>query len=197
MDAMDPNIERLIVRQLDGEITEEELLVLNRELLRNPDAHRLWEAYRELDTVAGEALRTALAGAPTAIDPVALPVQATPRRFRQFRRHWLMAAGAVAAAILALVIPKPTVSPTPDGGEMVTNVVRDRPTAVREIPVIRQAGEGLMRNVGMPQIQRNTGRDVFGVMDENGNIYWIEVDRTRTLRRPAVQDLPRNLRETL
>jgi len=196
MNGMDPNIERLIVRQLDGEITEEELLVLSRELLRNPDAHRLWEAYRELDAVAGEVLGAALKGA-VAFDPVALPVQATPRRFYLFRRHWLMAAGAVAAAILALVIPKPAVSPNPDRGQMATNVVQDHPAAVQEIPVVGQAGEGLMRNAGMPQIQRNTGRDVFGVMDEKGNVYWIEVDRTRTLRRPAVQDLPRDLRETL
>ena len=28
------------------------------------------------------------------------------------------------------------------------------------------------------------GRDIYGVMGEDGSIYWIEVDRMRTLRKP-------------
>jgi hypothetical protein len=47
-----------------------------------------------------------------------------------------------------------------------------------------------MRTVGsqgltVPRVRRHTGRDVLGVVGDDGNIYWIEVDRTRTVRQPA------------
>ncbi len=45
-----------------------------------------------------------------------------------------------------------------------------------------------MRSVGShageTRIRRVTGREVLGVVGEDGNIYWIEVDRIRTIRRP-------------
>ena len=36
MKDVDPNIEKLIVRRLDNEISEDESLELDRELIRNP-----------------------------------------------------------------------------------------------------------------------------------------------------------------
>lgn len=41
-----------------------------------------------------------------------------------------------------------------------------------------------MRNVGTsgPKTWRDTGRETFGVVGDDGNIYWIGVDRTRTAK---------------
>ncbi len=197
MESVDPNIERLIVRRLDGEITEDELLELNRELIRNPAAHRLWEEYVDLDAMAGQAIHQVLDRRSSTADPVALPAQMQPRRFSHLRRHGLMLAGAVAAAVLALAIPRTAVVPTHDNGAAAIRVDQIPPIVDMERTPKREPNDGMMRNVSTPQIQRNTGRDVFGVMDENGNIYWIEVDRTRTLRRPSKETVGRGLRETL
>ena len=185
MNPVDPKIERLIVRQLDGEITEAEQLQLNRELLRNPGAHRLWEEYRALDATAGEVLQDLLGDRHTSFDPTTIPAPLTAKRPQLVRRHWLLLTGAVAAAILALAIPQPAVTTNNQPGSFVEKT-GTQPIIVdnvrRPAPV---NAEGLMRNVSMPSVQRETGTDVFGVLDENGNVYWIEVERTRTLRRPA------------
>jgi hypothetical protein len=34
-----------------------------------------------------------------------------------------------------------------------------------------------------PRIKRSAGRDAFGIMGDDGNIYWIEVDRIWTLKK--------------
>ena len=199
MNPVDPKIERLIVRQLDGEITEAEQLELNRELLRNPGARRLWEDYRTLDATAGEVLQSLLVDRHSSFDPTTLPSPVTVTAIRpQFvRRHWLLLSGAVAAAILALAIPRPAVTTNNQPGSfvektgaqpiLVDNTRRPRPVNA----------DGLMRNVSMPSVQRESGTDVFGVLDENGNVYWIEVERTRTLRRPARNRAGRSSREIL
>ncbi len=187
MNPVDPKIERLIVRQLDGEITEAEQLELNRELLRNPGAHRLWEEYRALDATAGEVLQNLLVDRHSSFDPTTLPspVTVTATRPQFVRRHWLLLSGAVAAAILALAIPRPAVTTNNQPGSFVEKTGA-QPILADHARRLRPVNEGgLMRNVSMPSVQRETGTDVFGVLDENGNVYWIEVERTRTLRRPA------------
>lgn len=199
MNPVDPKIERLIVRQLDGEITEAEQLELNRELLRNPGAHRLWEEYRALDATAGEVLQNLLVDRHSSFDPTTLPspVTVTATRPQFVRRHWLLLSGAVAAAILALAIPRPAVTTNNQPGSFVEKTGA-QPILVDHARRSRPVNEGgLMRNVSMPSVQRETGTDVFGVLDENGNVYWIEVERTRTLRRPAKNRAGRASREIL
>ncbi len=47
-----------------------------------------------------------------------------------------------------------------------------------------------MQNASTPlpmRVQRDRGRETIGVLGEDGNIYWIEVDRTRTVRKAAPQ----------
>ncbi len=197
MNPVDPKIERLIVRQLDGEITEAEQLELNRELLRNPGAHRLWEEYRTLDATAGEVLQDLLGDRHTSFDPTTIPAPVTATRPQFVRRHWLLLTGAVAAAILALAIPRPVVTTKDRAGSFVESTPA-QPILVNNAQRPRQLNtDGLMRNVSMPSVQRETGTDVFGVLDENGNVYWIEVERTRTLRRPARNRAGRASREIL
>lgn len=185
MNPVDPKIERLIVRQLDGEITEAEQLELNRELLRNPTAHQLWEEYRTLDATAGEVLQGLLGDRHASFDPTTIPAPLTATRPQFVRRHWLLLTGAVAAAILALAIPRPVVTTNNQPGGFVEKT-ETQPILVDNAQRPRSVNaDRLMRNVSMPSVQRESGTDVFGVMDKDGNVYWIEVERTRTLRRPV------------
>ena len=59
-----------------------------------------------------------------------------------------------------------------------------------------------MRSVSTqaPAVRRSTGRDLIGVIGEDGNWYWIEVERSRTIRvpeRPASGDPPRTRCKTM
>ncbi|MGB2986808.1 MAG: hypothetical protein WBE26_13125 [Phycisphaerae bacterium] len=185
MSPVDKDIERLIVRELDGQLSEDEQLKLNRELIRNPEAHRMMEEYRRIDELASRALEQALGDDRMTLDPTTLPSCAERRPARRFHRGWWLAPGAVAAALLAIVIARFPIAPSSDP----TMVEREVGAPKKVVPVIPGAPgpEGLMRTVGTDgrRIRRDTGREVFGVLGDDGNIYWIEVDRTRTIERPA------------
>ncbi|MHC4697401.1 MAG: hypothetical protein ACYTFA_11710 [Planctomycetota bacterium] len=179
------DLERLIVRHLDSELTEEEELELNRELIRNPEAQQLLDDYRRADDLAVAALNRiipddgAVKSAPLTMPPIAA------RRVGYYRAWWIIP-GAVAAAILALVIPNPSVGPDIEEPVTITQV-DSRPLESISRPRPGSPPE-MMHNVGTsplgPQIKRNTGQEVFGVVDDEGNVYWIQVDRIRTMKRP-------------
>lgn len=191
------DIEKLIVRHLDGELSADEQLELDRELIRNPEAQRLMEEYTRIDELALGALDRVLGDDHTTFDPTTLPMRGSGRRnsgaFRWHRRVSnltyvlrYLAPGAVAAALLAIVVARFPLTPSSD-----TSVAeRDLGVAHGVIPAARPTSETdeIMRTVrtGRPgtRIKRSTGREIFGVVGEDGNIYWIEVDRTWTIRRP-------------
>ncbi len=184
---MNKDIERLIVRGLDQELSEDEKLQLDRELIRNPQAHRLMEEYKRIDELAVAALTHALDEDRMPLDPDTLPDRAEPAPLRGRHRGWWLVPGAIAAALLAIVTARfPT---TPPSQPSVAEVTRTAPTSV--IPTVPYAprSDGLMRTIGTNpgdnRIRRITGREVLGVVGEDGNIYWIEVDRIRTIRRPS------------
>lgn len=172
--------ERLIARRLDGVITDEEMLSLDRELLRDPELRRTLEAYERIDALSADALLSAVGTDPTSVDLDAITSPARTLRMRRAHRGWFLIPGAIAAALLALVVPMPDFAG------------KDRPIVVNERPSMPMTmerptrpvsvSEGLLRNVNTTK--RSTGRDVIGVIDEDGNVYWIEVDRTRTIRVP-------------
>ena len=184
MSNTDQDIERLIVRCLDGVLAEDEQLTLNRELIRDPEARRLMDDYRRADELAAAALAQAFGDDTVGFDPSSLPDQAVPQVQVGVHRGWWMATGAVAAAMLAIFVGLPPLSPTPgsglaDGGPevpLVQGPLRSPVAGAIEAP---------MRNASTaPQINRSTGRDVLGVLGDDGNIYWLEIDRSRTVRRP-------------
>lgn len=184
MTPIDENLECLIVRHLDGELRGDEELVLQRELLRNPQARGLFDEYVVLD-------RRAAAAAEWAVSPRLVGVQVPPARGTVPRtRRWVFAAGgiwlipgAIAAALLAVFVHRASLPPPASPGARVASQVVQPPT-----PIPGQAPEGdssLIRTVGsVPQIHRDSQREILGIVGEDGNIYWIEVDRTRTLKVP-------------
>lgn len=182
MSDVERNIETLIVRALDKEISDDEQLALNRELIRNPAAQRLMEEYRRVDELTAAALGDALETDRLPLDPESLPDQhAMPAAGRPHRGWWLVP-GAVAAALLAIFVAR-----MPIGSSDAR--IADNPSVHTSIPIPVISGpvrpnNGIMRNAATgPQIKRSAGKDVFGVMGDDGNIYWIEVDRIWTLKR--------------
>jgi len=237
MKNVSDNIERLIVRRLDGALTEDEGLQLDRELLRNPDARQLLEDYARVDAVASSALVEVLGCADGAVADAPADRRAADdvggsrpavrratwarRGWRdRYHRGWWLVPGAIAAALLALVVPKPSLDDDLDTGGAarpngsgqwvdhapVSGVVPGladsgawdgsalsmpgslgkvvRPGTLSPAVVApRRDGSELMRNAShVPTVRRRTGREVIGVIGDDGSLYWIEVDRTRTIR---------------
>ena len=184
------DIDELIVRQLDGELPEDKQLALNRELMRDPEARRLMEDYRRIDALSSEALERAMGKGEVEFDPVALTASRNRGRALRIHRGWWLVSGAVAAALLALIIPRSTM----DWGEgakqtVVHTTAPDAPPIVREDPLFDRR-YAPMRTVGSgapARLRRDTGREVIGVLGDDGNIYWIEIDRTRIYKRPLRQ----------
>lgn len=192
MSNVDKDIERLIVRSLDGELSEDEALALNRELIRDPEAHRLMESYRRADELAAAALERAIGAGGPSFDPMQLAASSAKLPKRGWHRGWLLLPGAVAAALLALMIRLPAAPPADSsaGAQLATG---DRGSMQHSVPVVgnaRKAGGPLMRNVDMrPRIKRDSGREVLGVVGDDGNIYWIEIGRVQTVKKPSRQAL--------
>lgn len=186
------DIERLITRRLDGALSAEEGIELDRALLRDPELHRVFETSARIDAIAGEALGAAVGGADEpGFDPMALTatsVQARDDRRPRYRRMWWWLPGAVAAAMIAVAVLRPNVQPAPsglaklDGGAPVAvppPVARNRPTP----GTVRQASA----RSDTPRIRRDTARELFGMQGSDGRIYLFEVDHTWTVKRPTGQ----------
>jgi len=186
MSTVDKDIEKLIIRHLDGELSAEEELELNRELIRNREARRMMEDYQRIDGLAETALDQVIGNEGVKFDPTALTTVSSRRRHAGYYRVWWLVPGAVAAALLALVIPQ--YSPRPVD-QTSPKVVEQSPLPHNAPTPLQQRGaERYMHPVSTgPRIKRSTGRDVFGVVGDDGNFYWIEVDRVRTLKRASPQ----------
>lgn len=191
MSEINAQLERLIVRRLDGELSADEELALQREFIKNPEARRMAEEYARLDMVAGAALQDALFQSQTA-SPRPL-VAAGMSRERHWTRGWLFIPGAIAAALLAMVVPFPGTPTSRNEPVKVVDGTRDRTpqgSPSRHIPQIAPATSGgVMQNVSdspwlAPRTRRDTGREMIGVQGDDGNIYWLEISRTRTVRQP-------------
>ena len=196
MQGVDKNIEELIVRRLDAALSEEEALELDRELIRNPEARRLMEEYEKVDHLAAAALGEALGGERLTFDAEALPSPTEPRPVTQYHWGWRLGTGAIAAALLAIFVARAPFATSPTSPTVVDGTSQTTAPQAVPYPTNGARSNGLMRNVSSarPRVLRDTGREVFGVLGDDGNIYWIEVDRTRTTR---VNPVRRRAAETL
>jgi len=189
MSDVEENIERLISRSLDGMLDDRQQLELDRELIRNPEARRMMEEYRGADALAAAALAD-LGRAGVDVDRIVAKATRrkaeVPRRHRS-RRGWLLVPGAIAAAVLAMVVPKPLF----DGGDDLhapTFSVDAESSTHRQLgrpplPVPMGSNAAPMRTVGdRSMLRRRAGTEWIGVVGDDGNVYWIEVQRTRTIR---------------
>ncbi|MFQ5496250.1 MAG: anti-sigma factor family protein [Phycisphaerae bacterium] len=191
-DGHTPDLDRLIGRHLDGELTDEQRLQLDREVIRDPDARRRLDDEQRIDALAASALNDLLGRRVTELDPNALPAQHRPLRRRRVSWTRMLVPGAVAAGLLGLAIARWPLTPSS------VPVIADRggpiPTIHRGALKASRPEGGLFHNAGhsrnVPSIKRHTGRELFGVIGDDGNIYWIGVDRTRTIRQPRLRSTP-------
>ncbi len=201
MSEKDMDIEALISRTLDGEASDDEQLELNRRLIRDPAAQQDMEDARRVDAMASEAMRSAFSDDQLGFDPDDISAAPTRKRSRHFPRGAWLIPGAIAAAVLAMVIPypnmQPTSAPSPGSGTVtfvdgpIESSPSEKPTVIdRPVPLPQVGGDtGVMRNVdwNLPRTRRTTGREVIGVVGDDGNVYWLEVNRSRVIRQPSPQ----------
>jgi hypothetical protein len=187
MSEIDEQLERQINRALDGELTPDERLELDRELLRRPEARRLMERYEQLDALAGTALQAVLGQASGAT------ARACTRR--PYARTWWLIPGAVAAALLATLL---VVSPLTRTQRGMPAGNRGTPGNVR-LPVVVDGQHGdtlgsgpLQSNAGMMSVNqrpdwtdRAIERGVYGVRGSDGKIYLLEINHTRSFEKPG------------
>lgn len=187
MKHAEDKIEHLVSRSLDGILSEEQQLELDRELIRCPEARQLMETSQDVDRLASQALGEALGQAPFTMDVDALPAQHGVRRSSGAVWLWRLVPGAVAAALIALVLARTPIDSVPSQSPPIVTT-RQVPQPIPKIGSpsnVHNASDAPMRTVGSnrPAIKRNAGRDVFGVLGDDGNLYWIEVHRSRTVRK--------------
>jgi hypothetical protein len=200
MERAGKDIERLISRHLDGALTEDEELELSRELIRNPEARRVMEESRRIDALAGAALDRAVPNREISFDPSTLITDRAPRCRQHYNRGWWLIPGALAAALLAVVVNRATL-PDASGPQVVERPDR-HPIAAQVVGPQTGGANGVMQQVGATpvprrQIKRDIAREVYGILGEDGRIYWIEVDRRRTIRRPNAESKYRPAYEEL
>ncbi len=179
-----PGIENLIVKRLDGELAEQDELTLDRELIRNPAAREMLESYERIDRLAADALHHAIGNGETQINVQTIPQRAVANRATSHRWIWQLASGAIAAAILAVLVARFTPSHSPSKPTIAEGPRPEPiPQVIGSTPNL-PGRENVMRNVGAtgPKMWRDTGREMFGVVGDDGNLYWIGIDRTRTAK---------------
>ncbi len=178
---MNPEFERLIVRQLDEMATPDEELALNRELIRNPQARALAEEYRRIDGLAHDALIRFASAAPNSPNLAQITRSQETASVPRYSRMWWLLPSAMAAAVAIMVTFRGTMLPESRPAWTVPSQGSFTSTA---LPSGTSAQEPIRAASGLRPANRDLDSEVMGVVGEDGSIYWIEVDRTRTVRDP-------------
>jgi hypothetical protein len=143
----------------------------------------MMEEYERIDGLAAAALDEAFGDEAFSMRPASTETQPRASAGRGYHRGWWLVPGAVAAALLAVMLAR--FSPS---GVDVDRLVEHQAPQNQRIPMVGPEHPGGLQqnvNMGRDRIKRDTGRDVIGVVGDDGNIYWIEIDRTRTYKRPS------------
>jgi anti-sigma factor RsiW len=184
-------IERLIVRGLDGEITPDEQLELDRELLRNPDARAMFDSYKAIDALSARVIE-ACAGRRTATGPLLMvPHCDTVAHPRRRRRSWMIYAGALAACLALAIVWQTPKAGSPNATHSVvdnTSTARQPVTAApgREIPKVGMPGSDVgvwqVNDTIAPRVNRMTDRNLILVPGADGAYYLLTIDQVRELK---------------
>lgn len=190
MNTADDHLERLISRKLDGELSADESLELDKHLIRDPSAQQLFEESERIDELARVFLGEVCAESEERVH-VAASAQEPTRR-----RRWIGVVPAIAAACLALFIAWPMFSPTEpeqdtivDGGPLPGARPEAPPATVpNEVPDVlsRPALARSDDRFGGLRPLRETGTrlDYYGVLDEKTNeLFLLEVRHQTTAQR--------------
>jgi hypothetical protein len=197
MQPIDEKLERLMARSLDGEITDDEALALNKALLRHPEARERMEHYRRDDALAADALRAALGASDARTDAPLRETRQSPSTFK--RPRWAMAASLlllIGAGVWMIGNPLSQGPTTEDNLIADSNTNRTgeiplRPAADMDARSFRYVPEGPHRR------QRRSDRDILVIPDEQPDrpdeqpdrFYLLERNRKRSMVIPAGLDM--------
>lgn len=183
--SQDDRLEHIVSRSLDGMLSEDEAVELGRTVLRDPDARRLMEEGQRIDALASAALERAVPDSPPAFDPLAIIGRRPERSGASYHRAWWLLPAAIAAALGTVFFVQP---PTKNAINVpVADARRDTSVSPAQqrgnpSPVLTGDSPYQLINSAPRRTQRMTDRELLGVIGEDGNIYWIEIDRTRTIK---------------
>ncbi|MCP4248009.1 MAG: hypothetical protein GY778_13255 [bacterium] len=185
MSPVNSRIEQLIVRRLDGELTDVERLELDRALIRDPNARRLLQESERIDVLAGASLTAAVErDGEDNTDGLSYVPPAAARR--SYSRVWWAMPAAVAAALAlgAILLPQKTETPGIVRIDSVTTQPTDSEGGSRPISINPDAG---LRQASYesPGVERAVQQNLLYVVGDDGRIYVIDQQRIRTTRQPT------------
>ncbi len=194
MSGLDEKIERLINRKLDGELTYDERLELDRALIRSPEHRRMLEELQRIDALCGESIRSEVEAEPDRPEEMLRPVAHVPFQRHRWPRLWWLLPGAVAACLGWFTLAGGLTGVGSSGrqgmgpvGPMAGNGFGlheeiERPGLIRA-PSVRPISATSVPGWtgGIRDGRRNTG--LYWVIGSDGNLYLIQVDRVQTFRR--------------
>jgi len=199
---IDAHIERLIVRKLDGEISESEQLELDRELLRSAEVRALYESYCEIDDLAADVIRTSARGAGD-LETTSVPVLRVRHEVvaHQPKHHkWMIYASGLAACLALVLIWKTPGSDLNNNGNHPPTLTEsnngwgnsnlgDRPINVDHRNGIPAHEVGVWNVADLPQqrLDRTTDQNLILVPTKDGGYYLLHMDRVRQVRQPKDQ----------
>lgn len=190
MSTADDHLERLISRKLDGELSADDSLELDKHLIRDPSARQWLEESERIDELARVFL-----GEVCAENEERLHFTPAERKLAR-RRRWIGAVPAVAVACLALLFAWPLFSPTaPERNTIVDRgLLPGGPDQAQTATVPNDSLDRLSR----PALARSTDRpgglrplremgtrlDYYGVLDERTNeLFLLQVRHQTTAQR--------------
>jgi anti-sigma factor RsiW len=174
----------LIVRKLDGELSDEEQLALDRAILRDREARRLLEEYQQIDALAVGALHEHLVDSRGDCLP-ALRLGTRSRTSRGYSRWWWLMPAAVAAALLAPIAlrmmlpgdPRSALVVTRDDGASGATSIDASP--IRPLPVSNPIQSAA--SVSDQSLDRNIY--YYYIVGDDGRIYMLEHERLQDVIR--------------
>ncbi len=189
MTRSDDHLERLISRKLDGELTGDDSLELDKCLIRDPAARQSLEESERIDRLTAALLEEVCA----VRDEVLLP--ATSHTVARRRMRWFGAIPAAAAACVAILFVWPMFSnPSPSsrnvGGEIIAKVPADV-----ELPVLAHNSDQPKPAATLasfsdepaklrPLREHGTRLNYYGVLDpEAQKLYLLEVKHQTSTQR--------------
>ena len=181
MQSDDNHFERLINRRLDGELSADESLQLDKCLIRDPSTRQCLEESQRIDELSATVVNEICNDGG---DYTSVAVKAARPRGRL---RWIGVFPAVAAACLALIFVWPTSSPTNPAHDVADDV--ERTPIVAQGPILPLPRRSFATNAEAPNglkplREMGTRLDYYGVLDEKTNeLYLLEVRHHTTAQR--------------
>ena len=176
MNDLDRQVERQIVRRLDGELPVDQEAALDRRLLKDLDAHAAADAYRRADVSAREAIRWVV-DRPLRLARIEQPAETARSRVALWKAAAVAALVLIAAGAWAVAGFWPEglrESAQPMAGELAKPVTAGAdiadvvPAKVSDVPNFATDG------------QRRTERRVLGVVNSENEILLLEWKHQQT-----------------